>query len=83
MTNDQSLEDRKDFHREFLRKYFEEGLKKVLAAVEEGRVPPHWDGHELRMWVTELMTHVTEPMRDRRGARRKAYEQACIDNFLP
>lgn len=49
------------------------------------RVPEEWDGHELRVWIAEYFERAARMSciaGDKRGSRRKAYDNAVIVDNL-
>ncbi len=52
----------------------------IVEQIAAGRIPEEWDGHELRELLAEAFdVERSEPMRDKRSRRYRAYEQIKLN----
>jgi len=75
-----NLEERKRFITELCNNVRDELLKAA------DRMPDAWDGHELRQILTDRFTessNMSDPMRNKRGRRRRDYENEKLVSNLP
>ena len=56
--------------------------QEVISKIESGKIPPNWDGFELRELLKEKFTAESYLCNDKRSKRYKEYENTVLCNYL-
>lgn len=70
---------------EFVNELVENVRKDVVRQIMSGRIPSEWDGHELRQLLADRFAQaarMSDAMKDKRGKRRREYDNTVIVNNL-
>jgi hypothetical protein len=54
----------------------------IIADITNGKIPETWDGHELRMLITERVTAQADAGRYMTASRKREYRNTVLVNNL-
>lgn len=67
----------------FVSNLFDSIRDEVIEKIMDGRIPDHWQGHELRYLIAQKFQHeVTTRMRDGRLIQRKRCDEEIAERWL-
>lgn len=67
-------------HLRFVLELFESVQRTVTTAIQEGRIPERWDGHELRQYVADKFNEARSGRI--KGQRKRAYTNDVLNENL-